>query len=348
MDILIEFLKINHFNYKLPYDIIEIIFEKYIIEYIINNSDNPYLIDDIKEPTIFIVKTLKKYNYVYTSKTLINAITSNNIKLVKYLLDNNIDIGESLKNAININNIDIIKELINNGAYVSDKHMFNILNNDNIELANYISDKCKINYYELITNRFNKNIFNKIIKWIISKKSYILLDMNNSNKSSLILNIIINEDYELLNIFISNKNLVLSHEILNTSLKNINIVKILNDYVKNNNNLYFYSYSNEQIFSNNCFLAILLQNNLELIELYFNSNIDETIFKYSINHIFKNDNVYIDYLNDEYYDILQFKTNTISVDIIKWLYQNLQINFDKITFCKITNNHSNFLLIDYI
>jgi hypothetical protein len=334
MENIIEFIKINHFSdYKLPMDVIELIFEKYIIQNIINNSDDYYLIDNIDKPNLFLIKILKKYNYELTSETLINAIKNNNIKLIKYLLDADIDIGDSLIYAISINNLEIIKELVNNGAYILTKHICAALKNNNIELADYLANISNISYYDLLESYHNKNS----IKWIFNKKENFLLNMNNLDKVNLILNVIKNNDIELLNLLISKKMLILSCQIIYNSFNNIEIVKILNDYVKNNNNnnIYFHGIDNNNIFMNNPLLAILSFNNLELLKLYFNSNINETIFSYSSNNVLLNDTITL--------DLSSITNNKLSNDIIKYLYTNLTILYDEETFYIITCNNLNIL-----
>ena len=63
MDSYFEFLKINHISpsgptcpigVKLPSDVLEIIFEKYILS--LNENDNTYYIDTFEKPSLYIIK----------------------------------------------------------------------------------------------------------------------------------------------------------------------------------------------------------------------------------------------------------------------------------------------------
>ncbi len=332
-----EFLKVNYINsMKLPRDILELIFEKYILS-LIDDKDNIYAIDDFEKPNILLVKTLINNGYKCTFLTMINACKNNNIELVKYLLSINININNSVKYAIENNNIELVKLLFDNGADFMYKYVYTALYNNHFEIADYFYKKFKFNCELLITEKYSPNNYLSVLKWLKNnhsgqfKKEFRLAILTN--------NVIENNNIELLKYIIENNIFLLSFESICRCLNNLEMLKIIDEHNKKCQPIYYH----ESDYINNIFEYILDMNNLDLLKYYFESNMETSIFKYFIDNKDK-DTVYKVNMNN----MNEIDNYNLSYKIIKWLYTNTKIRFNKDDLLKLNNIKNNLYMLEWL
>jgi len=351
MDSYFEFLKVNHINsvgpigVKLPSDVLEIIFEKYILS--LNENDNTYYIDTFEKPSLYIIKLLKRHGYKCSSKTVINAVKNNNITVLNYLLENNINIGYAMKYAFINGNLEIIKLLINHKMHIIDEFVREALENNHFHILDYlIENKYKFNYINLL---FSNNLNYKQLSWILN--NYIDIKYKSDSVKYDLISYILNNNSPISDIllcleFLKNNNVcIYSDDIIKYSLKNIELVKFFDKYVDELK--YYNQYKNINIIH-----EILLTNNIEIIKYYVDSNKQTSIFKIFDNNThntydlsyFNLDEKIIRYIytnkkcNIELYKYYLIGTisDTNNISLLEWLYNNnhITLNLSMVKFTK--------------
>ena len=333
MTVFIEFLKINHIyncsSTKLNRDVLEIIFEKYILSLV--NNDDTYCIDKLENPNLYIIKFLYKKGYKCSSQTAINAIKNNNIDVLKWLLENNINIGYAMKEACINGNLEIIKLLNNNNIKIIKEYTLDALINNHYHILEYlIISKYIFNYKYLLLGNINYDQ----LTWILSHCHPSDIKLSVNERKVLVMNAINNNNLELLLLLKEHNLCIYTMDIIISSLKNIEIIKFFDKYV---NELY-YGLDQKNI---NIIKILLISNNIDIIEYYINSNKKTSIFK-----IFDNISPLADTLGcdiDLSYFILDDK-------IVKYIYSNEKctIKLSNHYLMGLINDTQNISLLEWL
>ena len=132
-----EFLKINHFsNYKLPHDIVELIFEKYILLNYHNNNKISYDINP------YITKILCKNNYICSLQSLKYYFINKNYNILNWLYYNH--------HIINYNYLFYFIDNYDNAIWLFNKYNHHIINNDIILKQLLINNAIENNDFKLL------------------------------------------------------------------------------------------------------------------------------------------------------------------------------------------------------
>ena len=349
----IEFLKINHANSenKLNRDVLELIFEKYILSLTNNNT---YCIDNFEKPNLYIIKVLYKNGYKCSSQTTINAVKNNNISVLNWLLENKINIGYAMKYAFINGNLEIIKLLLNNKINMSKDYILDALINNHYHVLDYLTmNNYRFDYKYLLLEHID---YNQTL-WVLSR--YKNIELSIRDKRNLILNAIKKDNLDLLYLLKDHKLCVYSFEIILKSLNNFELIKFFDNHI--DEIIFDDSYYIRDV---NIITRVFMTNNIDIIKYYFYSNKETSIFKIFDNDITNynldllgfilNDNV-IKYIYsdekcvvklDKYYLITNiFTTNNIS--LLEWLYNNKYISFDINMIRHFENNNIHFFGRNY-
>ena len=191
----------------------------------------------IEEKNLNIIKLInnKNFNINYQNNNLLRlACISQDIEIIKYLIENNfiIDDNSLLISFLN-NNLEIFKYLIDNGGnpfchdkYILLKLIYDNNDNNNIEIINYLNKNIEVFNYFLTVYSLDNNI--EMVHLIIKNRKKEKFENNDS-----LINCIRNNNIELLIFLINNNNKInkkykiIIKYLINTN--NIETIKLLLD-----------------------------------------------------------------------------------------------------------------------
>ena len=316
-ELFIELLKVNHLNdYKLPSDVLEIIFNNYVI----NSLEFPErkIINNFYTDKLSIIKILYKHNYKCSSYTFNKCVENNNIDIIEWLLENDKNNYYSMGQAIKNGNLEIIKLMIKYNITFLLKYVEILVENKYYYIIDYLLDN-NINILEELKYELSYNYTSEGVNYYLKLKEKYGINININNITH---HAIYNNDIKLVELLIDNNLLLLNngmiHGIIN--LTNIQLIKLINDYIIINN-----------IIINNVikFNKIIEQNNLELLKYYLENQ--NTGFFGCINEsIVYDDDIIVDGF------------------IIKYLYENINIKLSNYLLFNSILHHDDIYLLEWL